>query len=203
MPILVYVAAVKDLWQRAEAALGEGGGERIAGHPAAATAASHEVAPDVLFCEGFANVAVFATSEGMLLVDSGTAAAAEWLHRAVRDWSRAPVRYIVLTHGHVDHVMGLAPFDREAVEAGRRPPEVVAHESVLERFEVYRRTAGYNGVINHRQFGIPPAWPREYRLPDRTHHDGMELALGSLTFELRHSRGETDDQTWVWARDLG
>jgi len=194
---------VTDLWQRAEAAIRAGGGTHIAGHPASVTAAAHEVAPGVLFCEAFANVAVFATPEGLLLVDSGTITTAKWLHRAVRAWSDAPVRHVVLTHGHVDHVMGLAPFDREAAEAGRQPPEVIAHEAVLERFEIYRRTAGYNGLINHRQFGIPPDWPVDYRLPDRTHRDGMELVLGGQTFELRHSRGETDDQTWVWARDLG
>ena len=191
---------VTDLWQRAEEALRDGGAH-IAGSPAAVAAAAHEVAPGVLFCEAFANVAAFATPDGLLLVDSGTIVTAEWLHEAVRAWSPAEVRCIVLTHGHVDHVMGLGPFDREAEAAGRRPPEVVAHEAVLERFEIYRRTAGYNGLINHRQFGIPPDWPVEYRLPDRTYRDRMELTLGGETFELRHSRGETDDQTWVWARD--
>ena len=192
-----------NLWQRSEVALREGGGSHIAGHPAAVAAAAHEVAPGLLFCEAFANVVAFATADGMLLVDSGTVLTADWLHRAVRAWSEAPVRHVVFTHGHVDHVMGVTPFDREADAAGRPRPQVIAHESVLERFEVYRRTAGYNGLINHRQFGIPPVWPQEYRLPDRTHAGGMQLVLGGERFELRHSRGETDDQTWVWAPERG
>ena len=156
------------------------------------------MAPGILFCEAFANAAAFATSEGLLLVDTGTILTAEWLREAVRAWSAAPVRYIVLTHGHVDHVMGVRPFDEEADRSGRARPEVLAHREILERFEVYRRTGGYNGLINHRQFGIPPVWPAEFRLPDRTHEDGMTVQLGGEAFELRHSRGETDDQTWVW-----
>jgi glyoxylase-like metal-dependent hydrolase (beta-lactamase superfamily II) len=194
---------VADLWLRAEAALTGEGSSHIAGHPARVASAAHEAAPGILFCEAFANVAVFATGDGLLMVDSGTVRSADWLHGAVREWSRAPVRYVVFTHGHVDHVMGVAPFDREAEAAGRPRPQVVAHEAVLERFEVYRRTAGYNGLINHRQFGTPPVWPMEYRLPDRTHAAGMQLELGGQRFELRHSRGETDDQTWVWAPGRG
>jgi glyoxylase-like metal-dependent hydrolase (beta-lactamase superfamily II) len=194
---------VSDLWQRAEAALTGDGSSHIAGHPARVAAAAHEVAPGTLFCEAFANVAVFGTGDGLLMVDTGTILTAGWLHEAVRAWSQAPVRYIVFTHGHVDHVMGVAPFDREAEAAGRPRPQVVAHEAVVERFEVYRRTTGYNGLINHRQFGVPPVWPAEYRMPDLTHAAGIELELGGERFELRHSRGETDDQTWVWAPDRG
>jgi alkyl sulfatase BDS1-like metallo-beta-lactamase superfamily hydrolase len=192
-----------DLWERAEAALAGDGSGHIAGHPARVATAAHEVGPGTLFCEAFANVAVLATGDGLLMVDSGTVLTAGWLHQAVRAWSRAPVRYVVFTHGHVDHVMGVDAFDREADAAGLPRPQVVAHEAVLERFEVYRRTAGYNGLINHRQFGVPPVWPAEYRLPDRTHTAGMELVLGGERFELRHSRGETDDQTWVWAPERG
>ena len=109
-------------------------------------------------------------------------------------WSAAPVRWIVYTHGHVDHVMGAPEFP---------DAEVIAHATVPERFEVYRRTAGYNGLINHRQFGIPPVWPTNFREPDRTFRDRFTLEAGGETFELRHSRGETDDQAWVWAPARG
>src|SRR5215472_9236797 len=97
--------------------------ENIARAPGEVAASAYEVAPGVLFCEAFANVIAFATPEGLLLVDSGTIRTAHWLHQAVRAWSPAPVRYVVFTHGHVDHVMGVAPFDREADAAGRPRPE--------------------------------------------------------------------------------
>jgi alkyl sulfatase BDS1-like metallo-beta-lactamase superfamily hydrolase len=72
---------------------------------------------------------------------------------------------------------------------------VIAHEGVVQRFDRYRSTAGYNAVINRRQFQIESLqWPIDYRYPDRTYRD--ELSIEG--FELRHGKGETDDATWVW-----
>jgi alkyl sulfatase BDS1-like metallo-beta-lactamase superfamily hydrolase len=60
-------------------------------------------------------------------------------------------------------------------------------------------TAGYNGIINQRQFRTPePFWPTEYRFPDETYHDRLDLDVGGERFELHHARGETDDHTWVF-----
>src|SRR5258708_2303996 len=60
-------------------------------------------------------------------------------------------------------------------------------------------TAGYNAVINQRQFKAPGLrWPTEYRIPDETYSDALTITVGGETFELHHDRGETDDATWVW-----
>ncbi|MFF4323453.1 alkyl sulfatase dimerization domain-containing protein [Streptomyces sp. NPDC001568] len=152
------------------------------------------VAADIGFYPGFANSMAFDTGEGLVLVDSGDVITAADRHAAVRAFSADPVHAVVLTHGHVDHVGGLAPFD---AEDGR--PEVVAHEALAARFDRYRRTAGYNTWINRRQFGVPwLEWPTDYRYPDTTYRDRFTLRRGRLTFELVHARGETDDHTWVW-----
>jgi glyoxylase-like metal-dependent hydrolase (beta-lactamase superfamily II) len=105
----------------------------------------------------------------------------------------------VFTHGHVDHVFGVAPYDQEAAAKGWQAPVVVAHEAVAARFERYARTAGYNAVINRRQFGLDELeWPADYRYPDRVYRDRDSFSCGGLTFELRHALGETDDHTWVF-----
>ncbi|HNE38114.1 MAG TPA: alkyl sulfatase dimerization domain-containing protein, partial [Microthrixaceae bacterium] len=79
---------------------------------------------------------------------------------------------------------------------------VVAHERVVDRFDRYRMTAGYNGVINQRQFRLPEPWfPTEYRYPDRTYRGSATATVGARTVELHHSRGETDDHTWAWIAD--
>lgn len=187
-----------DIWARAEAALAGEGGDQIA-RGLSAEVAAHEVAPGLLFCESFANLVAFETGDGVLVVDTGTILSADAAVAAVRGWSSRPVRWIVLTHGHVDHVMGVSAFDADADRRGEPRPDVIAHRGVLERFEVYRRSAGYNGWINHRQFGIPPVWPTDYREPDRVYDDRLDLELAGERFELRHSRGETDDQTWLWS----
>ncbi|MFE5393584.1 alkyl sulfatase dimerization domain-containing protein [Streptomyces sp. NPDC056568] len=155
------------------------------------------------FFPAFANVAVFDTGDGLVLVDSGDFRTATPLHAAVRAYSAAPVSAVVYTHGHVDHVFGVAPFDKEASETGTGLPEVFAHEAVAARFDRYRETAGYNTWINRRQFGVPSLqWPTEYRYPDTTYWDRLTVRRGELTFELVHARGETDDHTYVWIPEL-
>ena len=76
---------------------------------------------------------------------------------------------------------------------------VVAHENLPRRFDRYRRTNGYNGVINQRQFQLSaPVFPDDFRYPDETYVDALDLQVGGMQLELRHDKGETDDATWVW-----
>jgi alkyl sulfatase BDS1-like metallo-beta-lactamase superfamily hydrolase len=163
-----------------------------------------EVAPGTAFIESFSNVSVFATSEGLLLIDTAARHLAEATRDAVRGWSDAPISTIVYTHGHIDHVFGTKAFDEEARSAGRPQPQVIAHEAVPERFDRYRLTLGLNSIINQRQFRLPQLrWPEDYRYPDQTYHSSAEVELGGEHFELHHGRGETDDHTWVWAPERG
>ena len=60
-------------------------------------------------------------------------------------------------------------------------PVVVAHDAVPARFDRYIVTAGYNEIINQRQFGVPGfRWPTEYRYPDRTYAQRLELDVGGV-----------------------
>src|SRR5947208_1736159 len=75
-----------------------------------------------------------------------------------------------------------------------------AHEALPPRFDRYVLTAGYNAVINQRQFQLATGWwPIDYRYPDETYRDHHSLDVGGQHFELHHARGETDDHTWTWA----
>jgi alkyl sulfatase BDS1-like metallo-beta-lactamase superfamily hydrolase len=112
----------------------------------------------------------------LVLIDTGSAFAAPGIHAALRAWSAAPVHTVVFTHGHIDHVMGVARFESEARPAGAPPFRVVAHEAIRERFERYRLTAGYNAACNARQFAAPGlTWPVDYRDPDVVYRDSLEL----------------------------
>jgi alkyl sulfatase BDS1-like metallo-beta-lactamase superfamily hydrolase len=63
-------------------------------------------------------------------------------------------------------------------------------------------TAGYNQVINRRQFGVSNLeWPLEYRYPDETYETTHDFNVGSSTFRLRHEKGETDDATVTWLHE--
>ena len=162
------------------------------------TGQREEIAPGLIFLHAFANVSVLRTDEGLVLVDTASAAARDKTFAAVRAIDPAPLATAVFTHGHADHVGGMPPFLAEATAAGRTRPRIVGHRNVSARFARYCATNGYNAIINARQFGIPVRWPLEYDAPDTTYDDTLTLTVGGVTLELHHARGETDDHTWLW-----
>ena len=161
-----------------------------------------EVTDGVAFMPNFANCTVVDTEDGLVMVDTGSIYTAATVFEEVRAWSAKPLHSAVFSHGHVDHVFGVGPFDDEATTKGWAPPRVLAHEHLPRRFERYVLTAGYNQVVNRRQFGVDNlVWPTEYRFPDVTYTSEHELTVGSRTFHLRHEKGETDDATVTWLAD--
>ena len=168
-------------------------------HPVGYFGELTEVPGGGAFLPGFANVSAFETSEGLVMFDTGSFATAQMVHEAFRGWSESCLHTVVFTHGHVDHVFGLPLWEEEAVAKGWIPPIVVAHENMPARFDRYLLTAGYNGAINRRQFQVDDLqWPTDYRYPDKTYRDTMEIEVGGERFELHHAKGETDDYTWTW-----
>ncbi|HVC71948.1 MAG TPA: alkyl sulfatase dimerization domain-containing protein [Acidimicrobiales bacterium] len=158
-----------------------------------------EVTGGVAFVPSFANVSAFTTEDGLVLVDTGSAFVAGAVHQTLRRWSDLRLDTAIYSHGHIDHVFGVPVFEQEATERGWPAPVVVAHEALPARFDRYIFTAGYNAVVNQRQFGVPGLqWPTIYRYPDRTYADRLSLEVGEVSFELHHARGETDDHTWTW-----
>jgi alkyl sulfatase BDS1-like metallo-beta-lactamase superfamily hydrolase len=171
-------------------------------HPVTSTRDLDEVAPGIGFIPAFGNVSAFATDGALVLVDTGNRPLADNNFRQVRGWTDLPLDTVVYTHGHIDHVFGLGPWEDEAERHGRPRPHVVAHELVPARFDRYKLTAGYNGVINARQFKMPRfRWPTEYRYPDETYRLRHDIDVGGVRFELHHGKGETDDHTWIWLPD--
>jgi alkyl sulfatase BDS1-like metallo-beta-lactamase superfamily hydrolase len=154
---------------------------------------------DTVFVAAFSNVNAIATDDGLVVVDTSSPMNTEQAHDALRGWDRRPAHTIVYTHGHIDHVFGVERYEADARDAGKPAPRVVAHEAVPARFDRYIATAGYNQVINRRQFQLPDfEWPLDYRYPDQTYRDTYAIDVGGIRFELHHARGETDDHTWVW-----
>jgi len=161
-----------------------------------------EVADGVALWHGFSNATVVATEAGLVLVDSGDPVFGPTLHQRVREWrADPPLAAAVFSHGHIDHVFGIGPFDAEATERGAPRPVVHAQESMPARFDRYRLTAGYNATVNRRQFGLDNLqWPVDYRYPDETYRGQQTLDVGERV-ELHAARGETDDHTWTWFAD--
>jgi len=169
-------------------------------HPFASSGQLAEIQSGLVFVDAFANSSAVDTADGLVVVDTSGVFHAPGVHTTIRTWSSAPLHTAVFTHGHIDHVFGVDLYEEEARQNGWAAPRVIAHEAIAERFARYRLTAGYNAVINQRQFKAPGLrWPVEYRMPDETYRDATTISVGGERFELFHDRGETDDATWVWA----
>jgi alkyl sulfatase BDS1-like metallo-beta-lactamase superfamily hydrolase len=162
------------------------------------TGQTEELSPGLVFLHTFANVTLLRTGAGLVLIDTSNYAARERTFALVRSLDRRPLFAAIYTHGHADHALGLPPFLAEARERGWPRPRIVGDRNVSARFERYRRTNGYNALINARQFGIAPVWPMDYDAPDVVYDTTLAFTAGEVTLQLRHARGETDDHTWVW-----
>ena len=168
-------------------------------HPVIFSGELCEITDDVAFLTTFANCSAFRTSDGLFMVDTGSSFTAAQMHAEVRRWSGAPLHSAVYSHGHIDHVFGVGVFEEEAASNGWARPHVVAHEHLARRFDRYVLTAGYNQIINRRQFGAAEmVWPTEYRYPDETYVHHHQMTVGELEVHLRHEKGETDDATVTW-----
>ncbi len=169
-------------------------------HPFAALNQIEEVADGVAFYKAFSNITVIRTDDVSVLIDTGSfhPVAHARSFKAIRSWTDARIDTAVYTHGHVDHAYGLPPFLQEAEDNKWGAPSILAHSSVPARMDRYIETAGYNEVINERQFGVPIEWPTDPIYPTDTYADSLELDVAGTALQLRHGKGETDDHTWVF-----
>ena len=164
---------------------------------------SEVVAPGVFFFPKVGTSTVFDCGERLLLVDTTPRwVAAQTLEELRSQHSQAPIEAIVYTHGHIDHTSGATVFLDEASGAGRPRPRIVAHQDVAARFQRYTLLEEQNNFINRVQFALDESAQifraAFWSYPDVTYRDAMTLTVGNERFELFHSRGETDDETWVW-----
>ena len=156
-----------------------------------------EVSDKLAFIKNFGNVAVFKNGSKGLLIDTGMGVSSNQVINKLKEWGIDEIEYIIYTHGHVDHVGGT---DLIAKAFKNDFLQVVSHEKVVERFDRYKKTIGYNGIINQRQFGLPaPVFPNEFRYPDITYKENYEINFNDSVINLIHGKGETDDATYLYS----
>ena len=116
------------------------------------------------------NVTVQIGSEGVLLVDTGLAASAPQVMAEIRKLSKGPIRVIVNTHVHPDHVGGNAAFAALPPDP-LQPLDIVAHENVLGRLA--------RPVTSKETPPLIPGLPRsEYFTPTKDlHFNGEAIVL--------------------------
>lgn len=173
-------------------------------HPFAPPYGIEPIAHRTWFYKGFANTIIRETNDGLIVIDPGAFFDSQIKFDAIREVVKGRLHTAIYTHGHTDHVFGVPLYVEESKSKGWPHPQVLAHKAMPARFLRYRQTAGWNGIINGRQFmggAGDPTWPEQYYSPDVTYSDHFDISVGDVTAFLRHARGETDDHTWIFFPD--
>jgi alkyl sulfatase BDS1-like metallo-beta-lactamase superfamily hydrolase len=152
--------------------------------------------------EGNSNAYLVVTPEGRVIVNTGMGYEAP-VHKAYFDSvDRGPVRYILLTQGHVDHVGGVDVFREAGTEivAHANNPRQQAYDARLATFRTRRAYFAWARSIDRKSTPVGGATPVQSRpQPTILVADRHAFALGGVRFELFGVAGaETDDSMVVW-----
>src|SRR5262249_22151203 len=159
-----------------------------------------EVAPGIHVSQGvhaeatadnlgaIANVAFIVGNAGVAVLDSGGCALwGQRLREAIRGVTPLPVRYLVNSHVHPDHIFGNAAFQADA-------PEIIGHAKLAAALAA--RGAFYRERV--RDALGPLAAGTEVVPPPRTVADRLEIDLGDRLLRLQaHSTAHTDNDLSV------
>jgi alkyl sulfatase BDS1-like metallo-beta-lactamase superfamily hydrolase len=175
-----------------------------------AGAPAHEVSPGIWLSPGLSNSFLLTTGEGRIVVNTGMGFEGP-VHRANYDAIESrPIRYVILTQGHVDHVGGIdtvADADSDIVaqanwETWRRDNDVLA--SFRASNSAFAWVDKVMDTLSHttQRFGPPP--PQAAPTPTIVVDDELVIELGGRRLELYATPGgETTDSLVVWLPDEG
>ena len=96
------------------------------------------------------------------------------IQKAVKDLG-VKVKYILLTHGHFDHILGL-----NSLKKSLNAPAVICIDDLVISDNINEFT---------RLFGLPDSVPPKY---DMYIKDGDEILLGSYKIKVIHTPGHTE-----------
>jgi len=164
------------------------------------------IAPDLYQSEGMSNTWLLVTPEGRIVINTGMGFEGP-VHRQKYDSiDDGPIRYIIFTQGHVDHVGGADAF----LESGT---EVIAHAGNQSHQALDEMIHGYR--MEHIDFAFPGIQAKleasdddasggsraiqAQPTPSITFEDTYAFSLGGLDLELMWiPGGETTESIIVW-----
>ena len=138
--------------------------------------------------EGFiSNAGVVITDEGVVIFDAlGTPSLAYKLLQEIRKLTDKPIKRVIVSHYHADHIYGLQVFKEEGAE-------IYAPSGVTE----YLSSPASKERLEERQFSLSP-WVNEQTYivpPDHYLDKGFSFALGGVQMTVSvvgaaHSEGD-------------
>ncbi|HEY0226053.1 MAG TPA: MBL fold metallo-hydrolase [Mycobacterium sp.] len=177
--------------------------------PAAAERAE-QIAPGLWCSPGLSNAYLLTTGDGRVIVNTGMGFEGP-VHRANFDAvDSAPVRYIIFTQGHVDHVGGLDSVrdpDTTVVAQANWTAWRDDNERLLP-FRASRSAFAFSDTLTtgiqaiHRRLGTKRLPGQSVPTVDLDFEDTLALEIGGRRLELiAVPGGETTDSLVVWLPD--
>lgn len=129
--------------------------------------------------EGFiSNAGVVVTDDGVVVFDTlGTPSLAARLVSLIRDVTEQPIKKVIVSHYHADHIYGLQVFEDLGAEiyAPYGAQKYLQSDAAKERLE-------------ERQFSLDPWVNEDTRLvlPDETVTESSQFELGGMTFTINY-----------------
>src|SRR3954468_17500428 len=133
------------------------------------------------------NITVAVGTDGIIMIDSQFSPLHDKIKAAITKISPLPVKYLINTHYHGDHVDGNELFHKEGAT-------IVGHDNLRIRL-----AAGTTNLFNGNKTPPAPAGA----IPTVTYQVGdMKVQVGGRVAELRHViNAHTDGDTWVFFPD--
>jgi alkyl sulfatase BDS1-like metallo-beta-lactamase superfamily hydrolase len=165
---------------------------------------------------GIANMTLIEGEDGVVVVDTlESAENARRVMEAFRRITAKPVKAIVYTHNHYDHVMG-AEGIVSAAEVTNGAVPIFAHEKLMQGLLNQLSVVGEAiGIRSYYSFGNfldpgPEGWVNQgigpklqlgtagFLPPTRTFADRLEVTVAGIDLVLLYAPSETDDEIVVW-----
>ena len=144
------------------------------------------------------NVYMVKTPAGNVLIDTATSELAAEARNLLLAQDLGPVKYIILTHGHADHIGGIPLWKEPGIQ-------IIAQRNYVEFVNYVARLEGFFAPRNAAAFGGAPKpvgpWVGNYGAkidPNIFFDQEYKFTLGGVEFQLFSTPGETPDHLTVW-----
>lgn len=162
----------------------------------------------IVMCEANSNSYLLETNDGSILINTGMGYEAGVLKKNYDSFSKANIKYVITTQGHVDHVGGVqyfrdhCPGIQYIAQAGNQE-----HQNYDGRLQPFRSSRSAFAFLDkfaeifayYKEEGFDDFAQQDKPVPDIVFEERYEFTLGGLDIVLIAAKGaETNDSLIVW-----